>query len=452
MLLRSFPLLLVAILLVDVLDPSRLFVHGAFCRRSINHTQPPNLNPIYTDAPIFLRAVPNGELYQVGNAENRIHLLHLYGYNGYDFGYAAGQLLGDLVPKMFHGAWSYFREQIVAQLNGSSVEKKYRFSAKMLELIANAGLEAALDVQNLECAPFTDPEIYAEMRGLADATGMDYHEIVRVHLFGELTQAQCSYYGAYKSATLGGKTLQLRALDWDLGPSLQNYPTVTIYHPLTPSMGVPFANVGWAGWIGVLTGMSSNKLGVTAIGISQPDDTFGDESFIGIPFIFLERQIVQYGKSVWDAMEMIQNATRTCLLVIGVADGNAGTARMVQYSHSEISILNATAHRPPEWWHPVLNDTVYCGMDWICPYFQYALYKQLSKVHGILTPENSITNVTAVVGTGDLHTAVYDLTDGILFVANARSVNQTGPEQAYARQFIRLNLTSHFQKPYGQGR
>jgi len=46
---------------------------------------------------------------------------------------------------------------------------------------------------------------------------------------------------------LGGKTLQLRALDWDVDAGLQNYPVVTIYHPRTPKLGHAFANVAWAG-------------------------------------------------------------------------------------------------------------------------------------------------------------------------------------------------------------
>jgi hypothetical protein len=218
-------------------------------------------------------------------------------------------------------------------------------------------------------------------------------------------------------------------------------------------LGVPFANVGWAGWIGVLTGMSSNKLGISEIGIADPDTTnFGDETFVGIPFVFLERQIVQYGKSVWDAMEMIQNANRTCRLVLGVGDGNAATARMVAYSHSMAVVLSSKDHQPDHWWHPLINDTVYCGMDWICPYFQYKLSQQLNALHGRLTPENTISNVTAVVGTGDLHIGIMDLTDEVLFVANARGVNQTGPDRAFQRQFIRLNMSTHFSKKFGEGR
>ncbi len=54
-------------------------------------------------------------------------------------------------------------------------------------------------------------------------------------------------YGLWGNATLGGKTLQLRALDWDTDGGLQDYPVIAIYHPRTSKLGHPFANVGWAG-------------------------------------------------------------------------------------------------------------------------------------------------------------------------------------------------------------
>jgi exportin-7 len=58
---------------------------------------------------------------------------------------------------------------------------------------------------------------------------------------------RCSLYGLWGNATLGGKTLQLRALDWDVDGGLQDYPVITIYHPTTSKLGHPFANVAWAG-------------------------------------------------------------------------------------------------------------------------------------------------------------------------------------------------------------
>jgi hypothetical protein len=58
---------------------------------------------------------------------------------------------------------------------------------------------------------------------------------------------QCSFYGLWGKATLGGKTLQLRALDWDVDSGIQDNPVITIYHPRSTKLGHTFANVAWAG-------------------------------------------------------------------------------------------------------------------------------------------------------------------------------------------------------------
>lgn len=425
---------------------------AAGCNTQQNITGPPNNFPVDTSEPVFIARVHNGELYSVGtNGTDFTYLLHVYGENGYDFGYAAGSLLKAQMTHVLTNAWNYFLTQIEEQISG--IAHHYNISQEVVDLISEIGLEAALDLQNDLAEQFVNPEIYLEMQGLADSTSLSYDMIRRIHMIGEITRGACSFFGAWGNATQDNKVLQLRALDWDCGAGLQDYPLVTIYHPMNNSMGNPFANVGWTGWIGTLTGMSSTKIGISEIGISYPDypPYFGDETYVGIPFIFLERQIVQYGTSVYDAMDMISDANRTCRLMLGVADANAQTARLVQYSHSEVNFYDDKDLEPLAWWHPRIENVVYAGMDWYCPFYQHSLFNQLSLYHGTLTPELSIFNVTSAVMTGDLHLAVYDLTDGLLYVGNhAPSWDSASPNQkGYERQFVRLNVSYLFTKPYG---
>ena len=85
------------------------------------------------------------------------------------------------------------------------------------------------------------------------------------------------------------------ALDWDTDGPFKDYPAVVVYHP--KDLGHPFANVGFLGWIGALTGQSSKKLAISEIGVAFPDSTFGKESRVGIPFTFLLRDILQFDNS-----------------------------------------------------------------------------------------------------------------------------------------------------------
>ena len=190
--------------------------------------------------------------------------------------------------------------------------------------------------------------------------------------------------------------------------------------------------------------MSSERLGISEIGVSYPDDTFGDESMSGLTFIFVERYILQFSETLDDALSFISNVRRTCHLILAVADGKLGTARMIQYSHSKVNFFDDQNLEPLADWHPRIPNAVYCGMDWLCPSRSYKLYKTITEHYGQITPEISIRNITSVVKTGDLHVSVYDLTDTVLYVANAGKTNSTGPLRAYQRQFIKLDLKVEF--------
>ena len=68
------------------------------------------------------------------------------------------------------------------------------------------------------------------------------------------------------------------------GP-FKNYPQVTVYHPPADgSLGHAFANIGWTGWVGSITGFSSVDMAMSEIGVTYPDDTFGKDSRFGVPF------------------------------------------------------------------------------------------------------------------------------------------------------------------------
>ena len=56
-----------------------------------------------------------------------------------------------------------------------------------------------------------------------------------------------------------------------------------VYHP-DESYGHSFANVGWTGWVGSITGMSSSQMAISEIGVFFSDSTFGEESRRGYPF------------------------------------------------------------------------------------------------------------------------------------------------------------------------
>lgn len=134
------------------------------------------------------------------------------------------------------------------------------------------------------------------------------------------------------------------------------------------SLRSDFANIGWSGWVGSIQGFNSHQLATSEIGVSFPDDTFGKESRVGIPFTYLLRDILQFDKTLDDAKRRMTNAHRTCNLILGVGDGKSNRFNSVQYSHSVANFMNDTTLRPEsDDWHPKIKNVVYHGMDWLCP-------------------------------------------------------------------------------------
>jgi isopenicillin-N N-acyltransferase-like protein len=108
-------------------------------------------------------------------------------------------------------------------------------------------------------------------------------------------------------------------------------------------------------------------MGVSEIGVSYPDDTFGKESRFGTPFTFLLRDILQFDKTIDETYTRITEGKRTCDLILGVGDGKTSRFNSIQYSASVANFLNDTTLKPEGDWHPKIRNIVYHGMDWLCP-------------------------------------------------------------------------------------
>ena len=57
-----------------------------------------------------------------------------------------------------------------------------------------------------------------------------------------------------------------------------------------------------------------------------------------------------------------------------------------------------------------------------------------------LFPYTTLFRSVPIVQTGDLHTAIYDLTDSVLHVAVAAGSGFSGPPMAYDRTFLKVDM------------
>ena len=393
---------------------------GAMCN-NVAKPGPPNMEPISIGAPRLVRTCSHGKLFAAGDGEDAVDLVHVYG-RPYDWGFAQGTLLKGKLLEFFPRVYKYFEEQVFAKAANST----------LLAWVAKVGLDVALDLSYEVTKKDTPAYMLEEVRGLVaalDEPSITVDDVRRVQWIGELTRGSCSMFGAWGDATAsrGGKLLQLRALDWDTEGPFKSFPAVVVYHPSDPADGHAWVNVGFTGWISSITGMSSAGLSISEIGVSYPDATFGNETYLmpGYPWGFLLRDILQRDTTLEAGVRRITSAQRTADLLLGVGDGNAhggqGAFRGIQYSPGPARVFTDDDLEPSQYdWHPRIKHIVYWGMDWICPNDNRMLSHQLRKWYGNLTAYNTIRYILPYVQTGSLHVAIYDHALQKIHISTAR--------------------------------
>jgi isopenicillin-N N-acyltransferase-like protein len=166
--------------------------------------------------------------------------------------------------------------------------------------------------------------------------------------------------------------------------------------------------------------------------------------------MFILRDILQYETSLEGAKNRIVEANRTCNLIIGLGDGKLGSevsANGVEFSGKVCNFYDDETLLPVNnTWHKQVEDVVYNGMDWLCPGFNQKLQEQLQKFHGSIEETVVVRDILPTVQTGNLHIAVFDLTDSLAHVSFCRKSDMPAsePEYAYERQFTRLHMQDIF--------
>jgi len=163
------------------------------------------------------------------------------------------------------------------------------------------------------------------------------HQLIDINMLPELLKASCTALGAWGKATLQGSVIHLRTLDWEEHAPMSRFPVVAVYHSTEPG-SVAFANIAWSGFLGTMTGMSTH----TSVGErlrGGPADTM---TYFGKPWCFVLRDMLQFSKTIDDAISSLKNAPRTCSIYLGVGSKFNTTFRIVEYSHTELNVYDDT--------------------------------------------------------------------------------------------------------------
>ena len=161
---------------------------------------------------------------------------------------------------------------------------------------------------------FMPPDYVAEMKGLADASGVDGAGVIFGNTFTDSFRAIfCSVVLARGEATADGSVLFARNLDFPSLGILHKATVVTVYHH-TAEGRHGFVSVGWPGAVGVVSGMNDAGLCLaTLVSLSQKG------VMPGMPYAMMYRTILEQCATPAEALAMVKRTPRTSANNLAVA-------------------------------------------------------------------------------------------------------------------------------------
>lgn len=189
-----------------------------------------------------------------------------------------------------------------------------------------------LDTAWKRATPFIPPDYLEELRGLADGSGVSLQELYRLHAIPDRTYS-CSSFAAWGRATAGGRLVHVRNLDWSMRAGIQRFPVVFVVHPTGKHA---FVNIGWAGFVGVLSGVNDQQLSIGQIGAETKEATLRGE-----PMVFLMRRVLEETSDLDEAAALIVKARRTIGVNYVLAQAKAHRAIVMETTHRHIRVFQA---------------------------------------------------------------------------------------------------------------
>lgn len=293
-----------------------------------------------------------------------------------------------------------------------------------------------LDVNYLITKKYTPQRWEDEFRGVGKGSGISHKTWRRINLIPELLKASCSIGGWWGPATASGQLIQLRALDWEEHAPISKFPMITVYHP-SETGSVPFANIAWAGFLGSLTGYSSAKIGVSERLRGGDASTM---TRFGKPWTYALRDVLQFSKTIDDALNNLNSTDRTCSVYLGIGSSINNTYRIIEYSETEFKVYDDTN------WHFGSTHPKAKGMIWKAYHDDKTCFQNhFLPAYGKITPELVWKYVAPRSETGDSQVIVMDYSNNHIY---AMYPNPATHERGYNRPAIKIDLNPHFNEQW----
>lgn len=347
--------------------------------------------------------------------DGRIQVLYVSG-TSYEMGYQQGVLLRDEVQKNI----GFLYQQAV---------KKFR-EPELLDEIYERML------------PYIPKDYIDEMQGLAHGSRLPLHVIHAIHILPELGEwggkkkikkvidqmisgelaTSCSNLAIDNSATEDKNFYSVRILDWGMHriSKLHKYPLITVARPTN---GIAYANIGWVGFLGAISGMNAQ-------GITLGEMGYGDtpnETLFGKPMPFMLRDVLRGANNLSDVRKIITESLPTCSYVFLMTDGKTKESELYLRDPSRFVVFHAGEDIQDKKEHiPPIDDTLYGG------HYNEKMTELLKSYHGKLSPEVLMKEIIPKIAMpSNFQNVIYDPTNLKFWVSNAKSKNEWAASQPY---------------------
>jgi hypothetical protein len=315
----------------------------------------------------------------------------------YEMGYAHGVLLKEKVKRSIAAV-----DTGMLKLIDDHIPLKSMDSRKGKLELARASLDAAW----AKLAPFVRPEKLEELRGLAAGAEVPLQELFRLHALPDFSETSCSALVAQPEVTADHHVYQLRILDYG-NFNLYDQPALIVYQP---EHGHRYANIGWAGFIGVVTGINDQGVAVSEKGYGSPPG----ERLDGEPMPFVLEDVLRFASTADQAAAIARAARGTNRYYYFFGDPQGGAVGNVASAQDYLE------------WRPNKERTLKIGGEdfaqvegMVFAGMKSEEYRAWLEAHRGRINEVNLRELTKLIAMdGNLHTAIYDLTAAKVWVAN----------------------------------
>lgn len=276
-----------------------------------------------------------------------------------------------------------------------------------------------LELAHARLKPHIPSRHQTETRALAASLGWDASLLETVNVFPELFH--CSGFALFGQATRDGKLYHGRVLDYMTTIGLQDAATTFI---VAADGQIPFANVGYAGFIGSVSGMNAEKISLGEMGGR------GEGQWDGVPMATLMRRALEECDSLAEVQQLWRDSPRTCEYFYVFADGEDRSAVGVAATPEKLEFI------APGQSHPRLGEGIGDAIVLSADSRLEELRRRVKERYGAIDTEaGQWLMCRPVAMKSNLHNVLFVPEDGVLYVANADH-----QQPAAERPYVRLDL------------